>query len=106
MGWQLAIAALVEAAWEIVDNTDAIINRYREATIALDYYGDSIVNSRADIAAMFLGFWLFKTLPVWASVLIIIIAEVVVIYAIRDGLALNVLMLLYPVEAVKVWQRG
>lgn len=55
---------------------------------------------------MFLGFWLFKTLPVWASVLIIIIAEVVVIYAIRDGLAWNVLMLLYPVEAVKVWQRG
>ncbi len=106
MGWQLAIATLVEAAWEIVDNTDAIINRYREATIALDYYGDSIVNSRADIAAMFLGFWLFKTVPVWASVLIIIIAEVVVIYAIRDGLALNVLMLLYPVEAVKVWQRG
>ncbi len=106
LGWRLSIATLIEAAWEIVENTDAVINRYREVTIALDYFGDSVVNSVADIFAMFLGFWLAARLPVWASLAIILVAELVVMLAIRDGLALNVLMLLYPLEAVRDWQAG
>lgn len=104
LSWRLVIAIIIEAAWEIVENTDAIINRYREVTIALDYYGDSVLNSVFDILAMVLGFYAARVLPVWASVALIIVAEAVVIFFIRDGLALNVIMLLYPLDAIREWQ--
>ena len=104
IGARLVVATLIEAAWEIAENTDAVINRYREATIALDYFGDSVVNSVADIAAMWVGFWLARVLPVWASVALFVVAEAVVVWFIRDGLLLNVLMLLAPVDAVRDWQ--
>ena len=103
---RLGLSLLVECAWEIVENTDLIINRYREATIALDYFGDSIVNSSADIFAMAIGFLLAARLPVWASVAIIIVFEAVTTWLIRDGLALNILMLVWPLDAVKQWQGG
>ena len=103
---RLCLSLLVECAWEIVENTDLIINRYREATIALDYFGDSIVNSSADILAMAIGFLLAARLPVWASVAIIILFEAVTTWLIRDGLALNILMLVWPLDAVKQWQGG
>lgn len=101
-----AIATAVEAAWEIAENTDAVIQRYREATIALDYYGDSVVNSVADIGAMWLGFWLASRLPVWASVALLLAMELFVGWMIRDNLALNVLMLLWPLDSVRAWQAG
>jgi len=103
-GWRLVIATIVEAAWEIAENTDAVINRYREVTIALDYYGDSVLNSVFDILAMVLGFYAARVLPVWASVAIVILAEVIVMAFIRDGLALNVIMLLYPLDVIRDWQ--
>ncbi len=105
-GWRLAIATAVESAWEIVENSDAIIERYRAVTISLDYYGDSVLNVVADILAMVLGFWLASRLPVWATVALILLAEGVTIWVIRDGLALNVLMLLYPLDSVAEWQAG
>jgi hypothetical protein len=105
-GWRLAIATLVEAAWEIVENSDAVIERYRSVTISLDYYGDSVLNVVADISAMILGFWLASKLPVWVTVALIILFEAVTILIIRDGLALNVLMLLYPLDWVAEWQAG
>jgi hypothetical protein len=105
-GWRLSIATLVEAAWEIVENSDAVIERYRAVTISLDYYGDSVVNVVADIAAMILGFWLAARLPVWATVALILLFEATTIWLIRDGLALNVLMLLYPLDGVAAWQAG
>jgi len=106
LGWRLGVATLVECAWEIVENTDAVIQRYREVTISLDYYGDSVLNSASDIVAMFVGFWLSRVLPVWASVAIVIGFEVLTMWVIRDGLALNIIMLLYPVEAIAEWQAG
>jgi hypothetical protein len=105
-GWRLSIATLVEAAWEIVENSDAVIERYRAVTISLDYYGDSVVNVVADIGAMILGFWLAARLPVWATVALILLFEATTIWLIRDGLALNVLMLLYPLDGVAAWQAG
>ncbi len=83
-----------------------VIDRYREATAALGYTGDSVVNSVSDLAAMLLGFALAARLPVWASVALVLALELAALLAIRDNLALNVLMLLWPVDAVRNWQAG
>jgi len=104
LGSRFVIATMIEAAWEIAENTTPVIERYREATIALDYFGDSVVNSVADIAWMWVGFTLARVLPVWASVLLFVIAELVVGYLIRDGLTLNVIMLLAPQDWIRDWQ--
>jgi hypothetical protein len=106
LGARLVAATLVESGWEILENTPLIINRYREATIALDYYGDSVLNSICDIGWMMLGFMVASRWPVWATLALVVIAEVGVGYAIRDNLALNILMLIYPLEAVRRWQAG
>ena len=98
------LATAIEAAWEIVENSDAVIERYRAVTISLDYYGDSVLNSVCDILAMWLGFFLASRLPVWASVALILSFEALTIWVIRDGLALNVLMLVWPLDAVRDWQ--
>ena len=105
-GWRLAIATLVECAWEIVENSDAVIERYRTVTISLDYFGDSVLNTMSDVLAMILGFWLAAKLPVRATVALILLFEAATIWIIRDGLALNILMLLYPLDWVAEWQAG
>ena len=97
-------AIAIEAGWEILENSPLIINRYRTATISLDYYGDSVLNSLSDIAAMGFGFWLASVLPVAATVAVALFFEAGTAYMIRDNLALNVLMLVHPIDAVKAWQ--
>lgn len=106
LGFRLALATLVEVAWEVLENTDWIINRYREVTIALDYFGDSIINSTSDVIAMMIGFFVASRLPVWASVALVIALEALAMYFIRDGLALNILMLVWPLDAILSWQSG
>ncbi|HML93458.1 DUF2585 domain-containing protein [Methyloceanibacter sp.] len=105
-GTRLILAILVEAGWEVIENTDFVIDRYREATIALDYYGDSVLNSVSDMLFMIAGFVLAARMPVWLTVLIAVAMEVFTGIMIRDGLALNVLMLLWPSETVLQWQNS
>ena len=105
-GVRLLAALLVEGGWEIFENTPFVINRYREATISLDYYGDSVINSVSDMLAMVIGFLLASRLKVSTVVAVTLALELFVGWAIRDNLTLNILMLVHPSETVKQWQSG
>ena len=103
---RFVVALLVEAAWEIMENTPMVIDRYREATMALGYSGDSILNSMSDIAMMAIGFFVARRTPVWVSVALAIGFELLTLIVIRDNLILNVWMLLWPTDAIRIWQGG
>jgi len=104
VGLRLAVAVLAEAAWEVLENTSFIIERYRAETISLNYYGDSVINSVADNIAMIFGFALARWLPIWAIIVLGVLIELTLGYLIRDNLFFNVLMLIYPLDGIKAWQ--
>jgi hypothetical protein len=104
--WRFLTALLIEATWEVTENTPFVIDRYRTATAALGYNGDSVINSMSDIVMMAVGFLIARKLPLWASIALVIVLELVPLYVIRDNLTLNVWMLLWPTQAVRAWQAG
>lgn len=106
LSMRLSLAVLIEAAWEILENSPVIIDRYRTATMALGYAGDSILNSAMDTVFMVLGFFFAARVPVWLTILVAIFFEILTAWLIRDNLTLNVLMLVAPIESIKTWQNA
>jgi hypothetical protein len=106
IGWRFLLASLIEAGWEIVENTPWVIDRYRTATASLDYYGDSILNSTFDLVAAMLGFWIAWNHGWKWTLAAVVTIELVLLVFIRDNLTLNILMLFFPSDGVKHWQLG
>jgi Protein of unknown function (DUF2585) len=106
VGARAVVAIALESAWEVYENTDTVINRYRSATIALGYYGDSVTNSIADILCCLVGFVLAHRLAWRWTVAWVVATEIALAIAIRDNLTLNIIMLIRPIEAIKRWQLG
>ena len=104
--WRFLTAMLVEASWEVIENTPMVIDRYRATTAAIGYTGDSIVNSLSDVLMMALGFLIARKLPVRTAILLLILLELVPLYVIRDNLTLNVIALVAPNHAIQAWQAG
>ena len=105
-GWQLSLAIAFEAVWEIIENTNTVIDRYREATAAFGYHGDTVVNSLGDIACCGLGFVIARKLGLVRSIVVFAATEVVLLVVIRDSLLLEIVMLVFPIQSIKQWQIG
>ena len=106
LAWRLLLAIIIESTWEVAENSSYIIQRYRTVTLSLDYFGDSIINSLADIFCCATGFTIAYKLNFWKSLALFLTTEAILIVWIRDSLVINIIMLIYPIEALKVWQMG
>lgn len=104
VAWRFLGALLIESAWEVIENTPIVIDRYRETTAAIGYSGDSVINSVSDILMMAIGFLAARKLPVWAAIMLVVVLEVLPLFVIRDNLTLNVWNLLAPNPAIQAWQ--
>ena len=104
LAWRLLMAVLIEGSWEIAENSSYVINRYREETISLDYFGDSIINSLSDMLCCATGFVIAYKLRFWRSLFLFIATEIALIFWIHDSLLINIIMLIFPINAIKAWQ--
>ena len=104
LGWRLCIAITLAAGWEVLENSPMIINRYRTATMSLDYLGDSVVNSMGDVLSCAIGFFLARWLGLLKSLLLFLATEILLVFLIRDSLMLSTFMLISPIQSVKEWQ--
>lgn len=102
--WRFLVALLIEASWEVLENTPMVVDRYRATTAALGYTGDSVLNSVSDISMMAIGFFAARKLPLWASILLLLVLEGIPLLVIRDNLTLNIWTLIAPNAAVQAWQ--
>ena len=102
--WRILLAVMIEGTWEVAENSSYVINRYREATISLDYFGDSILNSVSDMICCATGFVIAYLLRFWKSLALFLMTEAVLIFWVRDSLVINIIMLIYPIDAIKAWQ--
>ncbi len=104
VGYRFLLAVVIEAGWEVLENSPFIINRYRAVTISLGYEGDSVLNSLSDVLMMAAGFWLAWKLKPWHSFALFAAVEIGMLFWVRDNLTLNIIMLTYPIQAIKAWQ--
>ncbi len=104
--WRLVCAIAIESVWEIIENTNLVIQRYREATASLGYQGDTVVNSVGDIICCVVGFMLARKLGWRWSIALFFAVEAVLLFWIRDSLLLEILMLILPIDAIRTWQLG
>lgn len=104
--WKFFLVILVECLWELLENSNFVIERYRAATISLDYFGDSILNSLSDVLSCAFGAFLAYKLKFWRSLIYFAATEILLLFLIRDNLTLNIIMLIYPIDAIKRWQMG
>lgn len=102
--WRLWVAVLIEAAWELLENSPPVIERFRAVTISLGYTGDTVLNSVGDIAVMALGFAIAMRLGFWRSAVLFVAVEIALALTVRDGLILTLIMLTFPIDAIRVWQ--
>ena len=102
--WQFFLTIFIASAWEVLENTNAVVEHYRTATLALNYYGDSIFNSFGDVISAAIGFWIAYKLRFWRSLALFLLTEIVLLFWIRDSLLVNIILLIYPIEAIKIWQ--
>ena len=106
VNWRFLIAVVAEAGWEVLENSNWIIEKYRLNTASLDYFGDSIANSIGDVLCCATGFWIAYKLGGWKSLVFFVLVEIVLLLWVRDSLLLNIIMLLYPFDGLKHWQMG
>ncbi len=104
LAWQLCLAVSIEGLWEVIENSELVIRRYRQETAALGYHGDTIVNSLGDILVCALGFMLARRPGSGRTLGLFAVTEMVLVLWIRGSLLLNIVMLVHPIDAIKDWQ--
>jgi hypothetical protein len=104
--WNLTVALSAEMLWEAIENRTVVIERYRSETVSIGYVGDTILNSAGDILACGLGIVIARRLGLWRTVALAVVIELILLVTVRDNLLLNIIMLFYPIDAIRVWQSG